>query len=147
MGTADDRRRGDVVAADGAGEDAAADDTSLSSLTALLKLTLQDAVKDVRESKRLTDSAVCLVAGEDDMDIHIERLLRQHNQVDVAAKRILEINPKHPLIRRLAETVADKGGEASDELADVAWLLLDQARIIEGEPPPDPAAFARRLAT
>ncbi len=120
-------------------------DSALSSLTALLKLTLADAVKDVRESNRLTDSAVCLVAADDDMDMHIERLLRQHNQVDMAAKRILEINPKHPLIRRLADTVAEKGGEASGELDDVAWLLLDQARIIEGETPPDPAAFARRM--
>jgi len=120
-------------------------DNALSSLTALLKLTLADAVKDVRESNRLTDSAVCLVAGDDDMDMHIERLLRQHNQVDMAAKRILEINPRHPLIRRLADTVAAKGGEAADELGDVAWLLLDQARIIEGETPPDPAAFARRM--
>jgi len=122
-----------------------AEDNALSSLTALLKLTLSDAVKDVRESKRLTDSAVCLVAADDDMDMHIERLLRQHKQVETGAKRILEINPKHPLIRRLAETVAEKGGDAPGELDDVAWLLLDQARIIEGETPPDPAAFARRL--
>jgi len=122
-----------------------ATDNALSSLTALLKLTLIDAVKDVRESNRLTDSAVCLVAADDDMDMHIERLLRQHKQVETGAKRILEINPKHPLIRRLAETVAEKGGEATGELDDVAWLLLDQARIIEGETPPDPAAFARRM--
>ena len=120
--------------------------SALSSLTALLKLTLADAVKDVRESKRLTDSAVCLVAADDDMDMHIERLLRQHKQVETGAKRILEINPKHPLIRRLADTVAEKGSEASGEIEDVAWLLLDQARIIEGETPPDPAAFARRMA-
>ena len=99
----------------------------------------------MRESNRLTDSAVCLVAADDDMDMHIERLLRQHKQVDVGAKRILEINPKHPLIRRLADTVAEKGSEATGELDDIAWLLLDQARIIEGETPPDPAAFARRM--
>ncbi len=122
-----------------------AESGALSSLTALLKLTLADAVKDVRESNRLTDSAVCLVAADDDMDMHIERLLRQHNQVGVAAKRILEINPKHPLIRQLADTVAAKGSETSGDLDDVAWLLLDQARIIEGETPPDPAAFARRM--
>ena len=126
-------------------ESTPASDSALSSLTALLKLTLADAVKDVRESNRLTDSAVCLVAGDDDMDMHIERLLRQHKQVDMAAKRILEINPRHPLIRLLADTVAEKGGEAAGELEDVAWLLLDQARIIEGETPPDPAAFARRM--
>ena len=127
-------------------EPAPAANNALSSLTALLKLTLLDAVKDVRESNRLTDSAVCLVAADDDMDMHIERLLRQHKQVDVATKRILEINPKHPLIRCLADAVAQKGAEGADELDDIAWLLLDQARIIEGETPPDPAAFARRMA-
>jgi len=121
------------------------EDNALSSLTALLKLTLSDAVKDVRESNRLTNSAVCLVAADDDMDMHIERMLRQHKQMETGAKRILEINPKHALICRLAETVAEKGGEASRDLDDIAWLLLDQARIIEGETPPDPAAFARRM--
>ncbi len=76
--------------------------------------------------------------------MHIERLLRQHRRVDDAAKRILEINPRHPLVRRMAERVGSDG--AADEIADVAWLLLDQARIMEGETPPDPVAFSRRLA-
>ena len=70
---------------------------------ALFKLSLGDAVKDVRSSERLTDSAVCLVADEGDMDMHLERLLKQHRQLDAAAKRILEINPSHPLIARLAD--------------------------------------------
>jgi molecular chaperone HtpG len=87
---------------------------------------------------------VCLIADEGDMDIHLERLLKQHKQLDAAAKRILEINPTHPLIRRLAE-MAGKDGAATG-LNDAAWLLLDQARIIEGEQLPDPAAFSRRLA-
>ena len=144
--------RGDIdltsigTAPDAEDEPAPAANSALSSLTALLKLTLADAVKDVRESHRLTDSAVCLVAADDDMDMHIERLLRQHKQVATGAKRVLEINPKHPLIRRLAETVAANGSEVSSKLDDIAWLLLDQARIIEGETPPDPAAFARRMA-
>ncbi|ACI99809.1 molecular chaperone HtpG [Rhodospirillum centenum] len=116
----------------------------LASLIALLKMTLGDTVKDVRASERLTDSAVCLVADEGDLDIHLERLLKQHRQLDTAATRILEVNPGHPLVRRLAERVA--AGGAQDGLADVAWLLLDQARIVEGEPLPDPVAFSRRLA-
>ncbi len=116
----------------------------LASLIAIFKLALGDAVKDVRSSERLTDSAVCLVADEGDLDMHLERLLKQHRQLDTAAKRILELNPSHKLIERLAATVGETG--ASDQLGQFAWLLLDQARIIEGEQLPDPPAFARRLA-
>jgi molecular chaperone HtpG len=116
----------------------------LASLIAIFKLALGDAVKDVRSSDRLTDSAVCLVADEGDMDMHLERLLKQHRQLDTAAKRILELNPSHKLIERLAASVGEHG--ASDQLSEFAWLLLDQARIVEGEQLPDPPAFARRLA-
>jgi molecular chaperone HtpG len=116
----------------------------LASLIAIFKLALGDAVKDVRSSARLTDSAVCLIADEGDMDMHLERLLKQHRQLDGEAKRILEINPRHRLIERLAASVGETG--ASDQLGEFAWLLLDQARIVEGEQLPDPPAFARRLA-
>jgi molecular chaperone HtpG len=116
----------------------------LGSLIAIFKLALGDAVKDVRSSARLTDSAVCLVADEGDMDMRLERLLKQHRQLDTAAKRILEVNPNHRLIERLAAAVGEAG--ASDQLSEFAWLLLDQARIVEGEQLPDPPAFARRLA-
>ncbi|MGO4127114.1 molecular chaperone HtpG [Inquilinus sp. YAF38] len=114
----------------------------MDALVAALKLALADQVKDVRASQRLTDSAVCLVADEGDTDLHLERLLKQHRRVDASSKRILEVNPGHPLIRRLAERAAAQ----DPALEDCAFLLLDQARIIEGEPLPDPAAFSRRLA-
>jgi molecular chaperone HtpG len=117
----------------------------LASLIAIFKLALGDSVKDVRSSERLTDSAVCLVADEGDMDMHLERLLKQHRQLDTASRRILEVNPRHTLIDRLAASVGEPG--ASDQLSEFAWLLLDQARIVEGEQLPDPPAFARRLAT
>jgi molecular chaperone HtpG len=120
------------------------DAAKLGSLIAIFKLALGDAVKDVRGSDRLTDSAVCLVADEGDVDMHLERLLRQHRQLREAAKRILELNPRHPLIARLAARVGEAG--ASEQLGEFAWLLLDQARILEGETLPDPAAFARRLS-
>jgi molecular chaperone HtpG len=118
---------------------------NIGALIAIFKLALGEAVKDVRVSDRLTDSAVCLVADEGDMDMHLERLLKQHRQLDTAAKRILEINPKSALVERLAARVGQEG--ASDQLGEFAWLLLDQARILEGEPLPDPSAFARRLST
>ena len=119
--------------ADGAGD-----------LIALLKLTLGEAVKDVRASRRLTDSAVCLVADEDQMDMHLERVLSRHQQVTSRAPRILEINTGHPLIKALGARAKTKG--AADELGDAARLLLDQAWIAEGEPLADPAAFSRRMS-
>ncbi|MSO71277.1 MAG: molecular chaperone HtpG [Alphaproteobacteria bacterium] len=117
----------------------------IHSLVALLKLALTDKVKDVRESDRLTDSAVCLVADARDADLHLERLLRQHKRIETRAARILEINPRHPLIRSLAARVSDQGPDL--KMDDLALLLLDQAQILEGEPLADPAGFARRLAS
>ena len=119
-------------------------DSQTATLIALLKQTLGDAVKDVRTSERLTDSAVCLVADEHDLDMHLARMLKQQGQLGDLAPRVLEINPRHALIRSLARRATEKG--AADALEDAAHLLFDQARIAEGEPVPDPAAFSRRLA-
>lgn len=116
----------------------------VDKLIALVKLTLGDTVKDVRVSERLTDSPVCLVADEGDLDIHLAQLLRQHRQHTPEQKRILEINPSHALIRVLVAMVGKAG--ASDALEDAAHLLLDQARILEGEPLPEPGMFSKRLA-
>ena len=116
----------------------------VDALIAMFKLELGETVKDVRVSKLLTESVACLVADEGDLDIHLERLLRQHRQLGESAKRVLEINPTHPLIRALAGRVGKDG--AGETVTEAAWLLLDQARILGGEPPPDPAAFSRRLA-
>jgi molecular chaperone HtpG len=114
----------------------------LDALLALLRLTLKDAIKDVRVSTRLTDSAVCLVAEEGDLDINLARLLKQHQRMDAAVMRILEVNAGHPLIGALARRLASGGN--GERLADAAWLLLDQARILQGETLEDPAGFARR---
>jgi molecular chaperone HtpG len=125
--------------------EAAKPDAHAASLVAMFKLALGDAVKDVRLSERLTDSPVCLVADEGDLDIHLERMLRAHRQLDQLSKRILEVNPRHPLVVRLASHIGKDG--ASAVISDLAWVLLDQARIIEGEALPDPAAFSRRLSS
>jgi molecular chaperone HtpG len=130
---------------DGDGAAAAADDTpGVDTLVSMFKLELGEEVKDVRVSERLTDTAVCLVSDEGDVDIHLERLLKQHNQLDGGIKRVLEINPTHPLIKALAGAVGEDG--AGERVTQAARLLLDQARILEGEQLPDPAAFSRRLA-
>ena len=131
-----DRAEADAADAPAPGE--------IDKLIALVKLTLADAVKDVRTSERLTDSPVCLVADEGDLDMHLERLLRQHKHELPAQKRVLEINPTHNLTRALTRMLGQKG--ATEALEDAAHLLMDQALILEGEPVPDPAAFARRLS-
>ena len=120
-----------------------ASEEGVNGLIALLKLNLDERVKDVRASERLTESPVCLVADEGDVDMHLARLLKQHQQLDQTAARILEINPRHDLIKVLAKAVSTEG--AADALADAAELLLEQALILEGEPLPDPAGFSRRL--
>lgn len=118
---------------------------NLSELIASFKLALEGKVKDVRESTRLTDSPVCLVADEGDMDIHLEKMLKAQNQLpDTGAQRILEINPKHSLISKLADTVKSEAGK--DQVENAALLLLDQAYIVEGDPVSDPVAFSKRMA-
>lgn len=115
----------------------------MDALIGLLKTNLEGSVKDVRLSNRLTDSAVCLVADEGDMDIHLQRILQQHQQLDQASLRVLEINADHALIKTIAAAATREG--SIDALKDASSLLLDQARIMEGELPEDPVAFAGRL--
>jgi molecular chaperone HtpG len=119
----------------------------MDQLIAAIKVALGDKVKDVRPSERLTDSAVCLVADDGDMDINLERLLKQHKQLDGRnlAPRILELNPDHALVTKLAKLAQEKNAK-DPALDDAAFLLLDQARILEGEPVIDAQAFAKRLS-
>ena len=114
----------------------------LDGLVTRLKEALGATVKDVRRSARLTDSPVCLVADDGDLDINLVRLLRANKQMDKTIARVLEINPDHAVIRALA---SDSPTDAA-EFGDIAQLLLDQARIMDGEPLPDPSGFSRRLA-
>lgn len=113
-------------------------------LLAIIQETLHEDVGEVRYSHRLINSPACLVAAEGEVDLRMERVLRVHQKYDTPSKRVLEINPDHALIRRMA-TLAKDGG-TGEEMADAAHLLLDQARIVQGEPIPDPSDFARRLA-
>ena len=95
----------------------------------------------MRASQRLTDSAACLVAAGAGPDRELERLLARQNR-GVGAKPILEINTRHPLVRALSDA---KLGARDADVADIAELLFDQAQILDGEVPDDPAAFAKRL--
>jgi molecular chaperone HtpG len=122
----------------------AVEGAALDRLIAVFKARLGDKVQDVRPSARLTESAVCLVADEHGIDLRLERFLKQHQQLEQLSKRVLEINPGHELIRQMAARAADDGEQAA--LGDLVELLLDQARIAEGEPLPDPGGFSRRLS-
>ena len=119
---------------------------NIDKLIASLKVVLGKEVKDIKSSERLTDSAVCLIAGEGDMDMHLEKLLKQHQQLDSTSQKILEINPSHPLIKNLLNVVDDKD-KKNEIFDDAAWLLLDQARIIEGQSVLDPNKFTKRMNT
>jgi molecular chaperone HtpG len=114
-------------------------DTDEAATIALIKTVLGDRVADVRASQRLTSSASCLVAGSHGPDRELERLLARQNR-GAATKPILEINLRHPLVAAIARTEA--GSATSD---DLSLLLLEQAQILDGELPEDPAAFAARL--
>jgi molecular chaperone HtpG len=118
-------------------------DAGTATLIAAMKTTLDSAVSDVRASERLSESPACLVASDHGMDRRLERILSMGGQAPVS-RPVLEINPGHPLVKRLAEKQADP--DARDLVADAAWLLLDEARLQDGEPPADAAQFARRLA-
>ena len=126
------------------------DDTEtpdIAELIASIKAELGDTVKDVRLSKRLTGSPVCLIADEGDMDVNLERILKRHGQLQHGLPRVLELNAEHNIIQKLAERAKGDEAASDDLLKDAAHLLLDQARIAEGEVPSDAAAFARRLGS
>lgn len=125
-------------------EDKSETKPELSSLTDRLRDVLKDEVGDVRISKRLTESPVCLVAPAAGIDMHMERVLKIHQQYQGQAKPVLEINDKHTLIQKLQGLVANDAKR--DVFEDAAQLLLDQARIIQGEPVKDPSSFARRMS-
>ena len=111
-------------------------DTDEASIIAVIKATLGDRVSDVRASQRLTTSASCLVAGRHGPDRELERLLARQNR-GAGTRPILEINMRHALVAAIADT--------KDAAADLSFLLLEQAQILDGELPEDPAAFANRL--
>ncbi len=101
------------------------------------KQALTDKVSEVRASSRLHDSAVCLVVPEGGVAPHIEQLMRAQNPDMPATKRILEVNPTHPVIEKLNAAAT----EGAPWVNDWMELLYDQALIAEGSPIEDPRRF------
>ena len=113
---------------------------ALQPLIEKLKATLGDRVKDVRVSVRLADSPSCVVTDEDDPSFKMQQMMRSMGQKDIPApKPTLEINPDHEIVKKLLARSDDKVAE------DAAWLLFDQAMLMEGVPLQDPATFVQRL--
>ena len=106
-----------------------------------LRTHLQDDIKDVRLSGRLTNSPACLVGDKDDMSPQLEEMMRRMGQAPPKTKRILEINPDHPFIEQLRTIHA--ANDKAPELDTYARLLHGQAILAEGGTLPDPSAYSR----
>ena len=114
-----------------------------ATLIAFIRETLGEHVADVRPSTRLYDSLACLVADASGPDMRLRQILQSHGRLSETPKSVLEINPTHPLVTSLAGRLTS--GEDKEFLADAAWLILDEARVMEGEAPADAAMFTARL--
>ncbi|MFC1740195.1 molecular chaperone HtpG [Pseudomonadota bacterium] len=120
--------------------DEAKDETALDAdLLKKIAESLGDHVSEVRSSQRLTDSASCLVLGDQEMALHLQRLLEQAGQDVPDSRPVLELNPTHPLVEKLA-ALEDQGN-----FADLSLVLFEQALLSEGANLEDPAGFVRRV--
>ena len=117
-----------------------AKEEELKPLLDKLKATLGDKVKDVRASVRLADSPACIVTDEDEPSMQMQQMMRAMGQKDIPpSKPTLEINPDHEIVKKLLARPDDATAQ------DAAWLLFDQALLMEGVPLGDPANFVQRL--
>ncbi|MGH0256729.1 molecular chaperone HtpG [Sinorhizobium meliloti] len=115
---------------------------AVTDFVSFARETLGEAVSDVRTSDRLTESAVCLVAPEQGPDRQLQKMLQGAGRIEGAPKPVLEINPGHQLIASLATCPSEDKAFREDAVK----LLLDQARVLDGDRPEDPRAFAERLS-
>jgi len=122
-----------------------ADDGDLKKLTDFMADLFKNEVGKVEVSEKLTKSPAALNVENGQMSIHLERLMRNHQQqTNFASTRILEINPYHPLVIKLASMISDENNK--EKIADIARLVLDQAKIAEGETVTDAAFFAEKFS-
>ncbi len=114
------------------------------TLLELIKTRLESKIKEVRFSNRLTDSACCLVADEYGMNANMERIMKAMNQAVPDSKRVLELNPDHPIVKVMSEMHKQSADDA--RLLDYADLLYDQALLTEGTPIKDPLKFTKLVS-
>ncbi|MBM5782234.1 MAG: molecular chaperone HtpG [Pelagibacterales bacterium] len=118
-------------------------DSSFEKLTKFIKDILGDKVQEVKISKKLTDSPVCLAVDAMAMDMRMERFLLEQKQIVSASAKILEVNGNNPIIKKLNDNLSDEAKKS--ENADFAKTLFDLACVIEGEPIENVSDFSRRL--
>ena len=118
--------------------------TEYKDLLDKLKASLQDQVKDVRFTNRLTDSAACLVGDTQDMTPQMVQIMKSMGQAVPDSKRILELNPEHPVLGKLNQLFGDNHDHPL--IGDYAELLFGQATLAEGQIPPHPARFSQLVA-
>jgi len=104
-----------------------------------IKEALGDNVKEVKLSKRLSDSPSCIVVDENDPSFQMERMMKAMGQSGVDVKPILEVNGDHPIVQKLKDT------DDKERIADISFVLLDQALLVGGEELKDPADFVKRM--
>lgn len=122
-----------------------ADEGSLKKLTDMMSAQFKDEVGKVTTTEKLTKSPASLTVENGQMSIHLERLMRTHQQQTAfASTRILELNPYHPLIIKLADMTANEADKPKIE--EISRMLLDQAKIAEGEAVSDPSFFSEKLS-
>ncbi|MGB0381967.1 MAG: molecular chaperone HtpG [Alphaproteobacteria bacterium] len=112
------------------------------TLMSAMRLILKDDIADVKLSDRLTDSPVCLVADSQGIDLNLEKILAAQGQ-SVHARKILELNPDHPYIQKLAANSDDK--DFANAMEGPSRLLLDLARIMDGDTPSRPREFVQSI--
>lgn len=118
--------------------------SDMAALIELMKKLYAADVKDVRITHKLADSPMCLCVEDGAMDIRLERFLKEQKQIHNSFAKVLEINPKHPIIKSLAARAA-KSSEDDPVIRDTALLLLDQAKIIGGMEISDIQSFSLRI--
>lgn len=127
-------------------QEAKADEGSLQKLVDLMTEMFKTEVGKVTTTEKLTKSPVSLTVENGQMSIHLERLMRSHQQQTAfASTRILELNPYHPLIIKLADMTVDE--EKRSKVEEVAKILLDQAKIAEGEAINDPSFYGEMVSS
>jgi molecular chaperone HtpG len=117
------------------------DGHDIAAVIGAVKEALGESVSDVRASQRLADSPACLVAAKHGPDLEIERLLARQGR-GLGLKPILELNSRHALVKAIASALKES---RQDDVSDLSALLLEQARLLDGEAPEDPAAFVAKL--
>ena len=126
-------------------EDKKADEGSLTKLCEFMAEVMKNEVGKVEITEKLTTSPVSLTVENGQMSLHLERLMRNHQQqTSFASTRILELNPYHPLIIKLSDMVMNKENE--NKVEEVSKILLDQAKVADGEAVSDPSFYAQKIS-